>query len=151
VSDGALTPSVDRRRYLIGFALALALTVIPFAIVYWALLPATVALAIIAVAAIVQIVVQLRYFLDIDLKRTPHENLAALFFAGFLILVMVGGSLWIMFDLHYRHRLDTAAAPGFPTARAAYDVVVPSRVVRVSQKAATSRISPASTVKATAT
>jgi heme/copper-type cytochrome/quinol oxidase subunit 4 len=34
VSDAALPPTADRRRYLIGFALAPALTVIPFAAVY---------------------------------------------------------------------------------------------------------------------
>ena len=89
-----------------GFGAALVLTVIPFAIVYWALLPEAAALAVIGLAAIVQIVVQLRYFLHIDIRRTPNENLVALFFAAFLIFVMVGGSLWIMLDLHLRHRID---------------------------------------------
>jgi cytochrome o ubiquinol oxidase operon protein cyoD len=151
VSDAALPPTADRRRYLIGFALALALTVIPFAAVYWALLPAGAALAVIALAAIVQIVVQLHYFLHIDFKRTPRENLMALCFAGFLILVMVGGSLWIMFDLHYRHRLDATAALGPPVASGVYEVAVPMRIVRVTQSAATSSISPARTVTETAT
>jgi cytochrome o ubiquinol oxidase operon protein cyoD len=150
VSDVALPPTADRRRYLVGFALALALTVIPFAIVYWSLLSAGAALAVIALAAIMQIVVQLRYFLHIDFRRTPRENLMALFFAGFLILVMVGGSLWIMFDLHYRHRLDTAAALGSPGVSGVYGVAVPMRVDRVSQSAAASRMSPARTVTATA-
>ena len=149
MSDAALPPTVDRRRYLVGFALALALTVIPFATVYWALLPAGAALAVIALAAIIQIVVQLRYFLHIDFNRTPRENLMALFFAGFLILVMVGGSLWIMFDLHYRHRLDAAAALGSPAGSGVYDVAVPMRIARVSQSAATSRINPARIVAAT--
>lgn len=150
MSDSALPPTTDRRSYLVGFALALALTVIPFAIVYWSLLSAGATLAVIALAAIIQILVQLRYFLHIDLRRTPQENLMALFFAGFLILVMVGGSLWIMFDLHYRHRLDTAAVLGSPGACSVYGVGMPMRVARVSQSAATSRISPARTVTAAA-
>lgn len=94
---------LDRRTYLVGFAAAFVLTAIPFAIVYWALLPAGAALAVVALAAVAQIVVQLRFYLHIDFRSTPRENLMALFFAAFLILVMVGGSLWIMFDLHYRH------------------------------------------------
>jgi len=147
-----LVPALDRRTYLTGFAAALVLTVIPFAIVYWALLPAVAALAVIALAAIVQIVVQLRYFLHIDFKRTPRENLVALFFAGFLILVMVGGSLWIMFDLHYRHRADAALLPiSYPvevgcTSIAAADV----RFARAKRSAAMSRNSPTSTVNAAA-
>lgn len=151
MSDAALPPTADRRRYLVGFALALALTVIPFAAVYWALLPAGAALAVIALAAVVQILVQLRYFLHIDFRRTPRENLVALFFAGFLILVMVGGSLWIMFDLHYRHRMDVSAVQAVPGAYGVYDIAEPMRADRVSQSAATSRISPARTVTEPAT
>lgn len=98
--------SPDHRTYVTGFALALVLTVIPFGIVYWMALPATAALVVIVLTAIAQILVQLRYFLHIDFKTTPRENLVALFFAAFLIFVMVGGSLWIMFDLHYRHQMD---------------------------------------------
>jgi cytochrome o ubiquinol oxidase operon protein cyoD len=152
VSDEALVPAVDRRSYLVGFALALALTVLPFAIVYWSLLPAAPTVAVIAVAAIIQIVVQLRYFLHIDFRRTPRENLMALFFAGFLILVMVGGSLWIMFDLHYRHRVDDAALP--PSSAPAYrgsSVAAPAPAARATKIAARSRISPAITMTPTAT
>jgi cytochrome o ubiquinol oxidase operon protein cyoD len=51
------------------------------------------------------VLVHLRYFLHLDLKRTPRENLLALAFAALLIFLMVGGTLWIMFDLHYRMML----------------------------------------------
>lgn len=129
MSDRALTPAVARRGYLIGFALALVLTAIPFAVVYWALLPSSAALAVIALAAIAQIIIQLRYFLHVDLERTPRENLMALFFAGFLILVMVGGSLWIMFDLHYRHRVEATVA--FSSTAAGYGGAGPSFFVKI--------------------
>jgi cytochrome o ubiquinol oxidase operon protein cyoD len=48
------------------------------------------------------VVVHLRYFLHIDLQSTPRENLLALAFAGVLIFLMVGGTLWIMLDLNAR-------------------------------------------------
>jgi cytochrome o ubiquinol oxidase operon protein cyoD len=151
VNDGTLTPAVDRRSYLVGFALALALTVVPFAVVYWSLLPVSAAITVIALAAIVQIVVQLRYFLHIDFRQTPRENIMALLFAGFLILVMVGGSLWIMFDLHYRHRLDTAALlPSAAIAHGGCGVASSPPAARVTKNAATSRISPTSIVTVTA-
>ena len=91
-----------RRSYLVGLVLALALTAIPFALVQFRLAGTTATVVAIALAALVQVVVHLRFFLHIDFHRTPRENLLALFFAGFLIFVMVGGTLWIMFDLHYR-------------------------------------------------
>jgi cytochrome o ubiquinol oxidase operon protein cyoD len=90
------------RSYLTGLGLALVLTAIPFALVSVGLLNRTATLLVIAAAAVVQIVVHLRYFLHLDLTHTPRENLLALSFAAVLIGIMIGGSLWIMFDLHHR-------------------------------------------------
>lgn len=90
------------RSYLIGIALALALTAIPFALVAMGTLPRFNTLVIIAIAAVMQILVHLRFFLHIGLKSTPRDNLIALAFAAVLIFIMVGGSLWIMFDLYHR-------------------------------------------------
>jgi cytochrome o ubiquinol oxidase operon protein cyoD len=87
--------------YLIGIVLALTLTAIPFALVAMGTLPRGTTLAVILVAAIIQILVHLRFFLHIGLS-TPRENLIALAFAAVLILIMVGGTLWIMFDLYNR-------------------------------------------------
>lgn len=92
----------DVRFYLTGLALALLLTVIPFALVYFKPLPSGMTLALIAVLAVIQIFIHLRCFLHLDLTSTPRENLLALCFAAVLIFIMVGGSLWIMFDLHHR-------------------------------------------------
>lgn len=92
----------SRSAYLTGLALAVVLTAIPFAVVAFGLLSPVPALVAIAIAAIIQIGVHLRYFLHLDLTHTPRDNTVALVFAVFLIFVMVGGSLWIMFDLHNR-------------------------------------------------
>ena len=90
------------RSYLTGFVLALILTVIPFGLVAMGALPRMPTLIVIAVLAVIQVLVHLRYFLDLNLSSTPRENLFAIAFATILIVIMVGGSLWIMFDLHYR-------------------------------------------------
>lgn len=90
------------RPYVIGFALALVLTAIPFGLVVAHILPPFATLVIIAILAVIQVAVHLRFFLHIDLKETPRENLIALAFAALLIFVMVGGSLWIMLDLNAR-------------------------------------------------
>jgi cytochrome o ubiquinol oxidase operon protein cyoD len=92
----------ELRSYLTGFVLALLLTAAPFALVAAGALAPMAALVVIAVLAIVQILVHLRYFLHLDLRSSPPENLLALAFAAVLIFIMIGGSLWIMFDLGAR-------------------------------------------------
>jgi cytochrome o ubiquinol oxidase subunit IV len=57
---------------------------------------------IIAGAAVLQILVHLHFFLHINFTTTPKENLMAIAFTAVLIFLMVGGSLWIMIDLHHR-------------------------------------------------
>jgi len=88
--------------YLIGFALAVILTAIPFYVVMTHALPPSRALLVIGIAAILQILVHLRFFLHLNFTSTPKENLLAIVFAAVLIFIMVGGSFWIMFDLHTR-------------------------------------------------
>ncbi len=90
------------RSYLTGFVLALVLTVIPFGLVAADALPRGSTLVIIAIAALLQVLVHLRYFLDLNLTTTPRENILAIAFAAVLIFIMVGGSLWIMLDLNAR-------------------------------------------------
>lgn len=91
------------KNYLIGFVLAVSLTAIPFALVAMGALPRVTMFFVIAITAIVQVLVHLRYFLNLSLKDTPRENIVAIAFAGVLIFLMVGGTMWIMFNLDYRH------------------------------------------------
>jgi cytochrome o ubiquinol oxidase operon protein cyoD len=88
--------------YVTGFVFAFVLTGIPFGLVAAGLLPRFTTLVIIAVLAVLQVVVHLRYFLHIDLRSTPRDNLLALAFAAVLICIMIGGTLWIMLDLNAR-------------------------------------------------
>ncbi len=90
------------RNYLVGFGLAALLTIIPFAITAAGGLSRTWFDLAILLAAVVQVLVHLRYFLHIDLRHTPRENLLALGFTGVLIVIMIGGTLWIMGNLTSR-------------------------------------------------
>ena len=90
------------RTYLIGFVLAVVLTAIPFYVVITHALPPQRALMLIAGAALLQVLVHLRFFLHLNFTTTPRENLLAIVFTAVLIFIMVGGSFWIMFDLHSR-------------------------------------------------
>jgi cytochrome o ubiquinol oxidase subunit IV len=57
---------------------------------------------LIGIAAVLQVLVHLRFFLHLNFTSTPKENLLAIAFTAMLIFVMVGGSFWIMFDLYSR-------------------------------------------------
>ena len=65
----------ELRTYLIGFGLALALTVIPFALILQGGMSAGVTMAVVGVFAIVQVLVHLRFFMGIDLSERKREDL----------------------------------------------------------------------------
>ncbi len=89
------------KKLITGFVLALVLTLIPFAAVWTMAFSVGVIFGIIALCAVVQVGVHLYFFLGIN-SKTPIENVLAICFAGILIFLMVGGTLWIMFDLYER-------------------------------------------------
>src|SRR6266851_239620 len=62
-------------------------------------LPPSRIMYVIAAAAVLQILVHLRFFLHLSFTTTPRENLLAIAFTTVLLFLMVGGSLWIMIDL----------------------------------------------------
>ena len=58
-------------------------------------------LAVVLVCAVVQVLVHLVYFLHLDSKSEGGWNLIAIVFAALIILIVVVGSLWIMWNLNY--------------------------------------------------
>lgn len=93
---------VTIKPYLVGAILASVLTAIPFGLVA-ARTPRPIQIfAVIGAAAITQVVVHLRYFLHLDLKPSSQNKLIALCFAAVVLLILVGGTLSIMFYLDYR-------------------------------------------------
>ena len=92
---------VTIRPYLVGVVLALVLTAIPFGLVAARTLRPIQICVVIGAAAITQVVVHLRYFLHLDfLKPSSQNKLIALCFAAVVLLILLGGTLWMMFDLN---------------------------------------------------
>lgn len=88
--------------YTNGFLLAVVLTVVPFAVVAFTDIERGPALTMIAVLALIQVAVHLRYFLHYSTKRVPIEATVGLTLAILMSAVLVGGCIWIMNDLHHR-------------------------------------------------
>lgn len=92
----------ELRSYRVGLGAALVLTVMPFALVAFLDWSTGAALSVIAVFALVQIVVHLRYFLHIDLGKQKREDLQLILFSTLLLAIMAGGTIWIMANLQMR-------------------------------------------------
>ncbi len=92
----------ERRSYIAGLLLALALTSAAFALVAWRLASPTTALIIVFSLGLVQIIVHFRFFLHIDLRRSGRDDLQLILFASLITLLMVGGTIVILFNLRAR-------------------------------------------------
>lgn len=92
----------ERQSYRIGFAAAALLTAIPFALVAMGATSRGVALVVIGVLAVVQAVVHFRWFLHIDLSRQKREDLQLILFSTLLLILMAGGTVWVLADLARR-------------------------------------------------
>ncbi|WP_110674973.1 cytochrome o ubiquinol oxidase subunit IV [Salinicola sp. RZ23] len=92
----------EQRSYLWGFTLALILTLIPFGVAAFAEWRPLHLYLLIGLCAMVQVVVHFRCFLHITLARNKREDLQLILFTALILLIMVGGTLWILFNLYYR-------------------------------------------------
>ena len=92
----------ELRSYAIGFAAAAILTVVPFLVVGAGLASAATAYRIIGACALIQLLVHFRFFLHIGLGRSTRDDLQLILFTGLIIVLMVGGTIWVLGNLHTR-------------------------------------------------
>ncbi|BBH24671.1 cytochrome o ubiquinol oxidase subunit IV [Paenibacillus baekrokdamisoli] len=84
------------KSYIIGFILSIVLTIIPLLIVFKANMGKTATIITIMLAAVVQLLVQLFFFMHIREGEKPRYNVMTLILGLFIVVVIVGGSMWIM-------------------------------------------------------
>ncbi len=91
----------SRREYVIGFLLSVLLTAIPFALVMTSAFADTrITAAIVTICAVVQIVVHMIYFLHMNTKSENGWTLMALIFTVILVVIVLAGSLWVMYHMN---------------------------------------------------
>lgn len=88
-------------NYIVGFGYALLLTLTAFWLVTSRVVDGGWLIAALVGLAVVQLVVQLIFFLHIGNESRPRWNLTALIFMLIMLIVIVAGSLWIMNNLNY--------------------------------------------------
>jgi cytochrome o ubiquinol oxidase operon protein cyoD len=86
--------------YIVGFVLSACLT---FAAFWVAPLLGAFAYPAIIIAALIQLLVQIIFFLDLGSEPRPHWHLLVFVFTGIIIGIVVVGTLWIMSNLDHMH------------------------------------------------
>lgn len=89
------------KHYAIGFIASLVLTVLAYFAVEGAWFSGLALLVVLCVLALIQMVVQLVYFLHLGEEVRPRYRLASFLFMSGILLIVVVGSLWIMHHLNY--------------------------------------------------
>ncbi|ODC03529.1 cytochrome o ubiquinol oxidase subunit IV [Terasakiispira papahanaumokuakeensis] len=88
------------KSYVTGLILSIILTAIPF----WAVMAgdfSTLAtVGVIVVTALLQVLVQLVMFMHLNGKAEGGWNLISFVFTAAIVVIIIGGSLWIMYHLH---------------------------------------------------
>ena len=90
------------RAYCIGLIASVLLTGASFFLVMTRLFSGYTTIAIIFALAVVQAVVQLRFFLHVGEEPKPRWESGIFFFMVLVLLIVLVGSLWIMYDLNKR-------------------------------------------------
>jgi cytochrome o ubiquinol oxidase operon protein cyoD len=112
-AHGEMEGHGTRRGYLVGFLLSVVLTAIPFWLVMTGVLEDVQATAIIIIAlAVVQILVHTVCFLHVNTRSEGGWTLLAYAFAAVIVLIVISGSLWIMFHLNTNMMPMTQAGMG---------------------------------------
>ncbi|MBL8575712.1 MAG: cytochrome o ubiquinol oxidase subunit IV [Mesorhizobium sp.] len=94
-------PQGTMRGYVTGFVLAAVLTIIPFWLVMGGVFDnRTITILAIMVCAVIQIVVHMVFFLHMDPRSEGGWTLLALGFTIIIVVIMIAGSLWVMYHLN---------------------------------------------------
>lgn len=93
---------ISTKNYIIGFILAVVLTIVSFGLVMTDAVSKTVAVIGLFAAAVLQMLVHLHYFLHLDRSSEQRWNVIALAFTAILLFIFVAGTIWVMYTLNSR-------------------------------------------------
>ena len=109
------------KDYTIGFVLAVILTVIPFWLVMGNVLAPEMTRFVIMGFAAVQVVVHMIYFLHMNSKSEGGWNMMALILTIILLVIVLGGSIWVMYHMNANMMPGMGDAAGV-TGHGAHDM-----------------------------
>ncbi|MDC3425857.1 cytochrome C oxidase subunit IV family protein [Aquibacillus sp. 3ASR75-11] len=86
----------DFNAYVIGFSLSIILTIIPLVLVLYGMLDKTMLIIAILLAASLQFLVQIYYFMHLKENKNRGYILITLAVGIIIAVTVVGGSAWVM-------------------------------------------------------
>jgi cytochrome o ubiquinol oxidase subunit IV len=89
------------KAYLVGFVAALALTFLAYFLAVTKVLDGFMHYASIGFLGLLQAGILLYLFLDLGKESNPQWNLLSFLFTIMVTLILVLGSIWIMYHLNY--------------------------------------------------
>ena len=90
------------RKYIIGFTSSIVLTLSAYLIARADMFKKPLMMAVLAALALTQFVIQLIYFLHVGKEFSPRLKQLVMFFMIAIVIILVGGSIWIMSSLNGR-------------------------------------------------
>jgi cytochrome o ubiquinol oxidase operon protein cyoD len=87
--------------YILGFILSIIMTIIPYYVVVNHSFSNVIIYVVISIFAILQLLIQLVFFLHLGSESKPRWNLTVFLFILLIVGILVVGSLWIMYNLDY--------------------------------------------------
>jgi cytochrome o ubiquinol oxidase operon protein cyoD len=84
------------QSYVVGMLLSLVLTFASFGVVMLHLVPRSMGLTAVVVLCVVQLLVQLRYFLHLGSSADQRSNTGIFVCTALLIVIIIAGSLWVI-------------------------------------------------------
>ena len=111
------------RSYVTGFVISIVVTLTAFGLVELHVLHGhesishEILIPLLIIFAIVQLVVQLVFFLHLGKGSSAGWNLVVLAFALLIVAIVVGGSLWIMHNLQHTSSPTSEMFMGTPSPK----------------------------------
>lgn len=94
----------EYKSYVIGFVLSVLLTLTAYFLVVEQVFAGFPLVLAISTLAFIQVIVQLVFFLHLGSEPSPYWNLITFLFMLVILLILVCGTLWIMYHLDYAMR-----------------------------------------------
>lgn len=88
-------------KYIIGFVLSLTLTIAAYLIVTEEVASGSQIVFILGGLALIQMIVQLLFFMHLDDEVGPKYKLASFLFMSAILVILLVGSIWIMNNMNY--------------------------------------------------
>ncbi|SEM33415.1 cytochrome o ubiquinol oxidase subunit IV [Halomonas caseinilytica] len=88
------------KSYVVGLILSIVLTIIPFGVVMTGSFGTSATVLIIVATAVAQVLVQLILFMHMNTKADEGWNFMSFVFTVSILVLIIGGSVWIMYNLH---------------------------------------------------